>query len=125
MKERATAVEAVRRTNLGEVLRLVHHEGPRSRSVLTAETGLNRSTVADLVTALAEGGLVVEQEPDATRRVGRPSPVVSASADVVAIGVNPESMRSRSGRSAWVATCGFAPASSCPRFRPWPMASRS
>ncbi|CAH0126701.1 ROK family transcriptional regulator [Microbacterium sp. Bi121] len=90
MKERATAVEAVRRTNLGEVLRLVHRHGPRSRSLLTAETGLNRSTVADLVTALAERGLVTEQEPDANKRVGRPSPVVTASADVVAIGVNPE-----------------------------------
>lgn len=90
MKERATAVEAVRRTNLGEVLRLVHHEGARSRSLITAETGLNRSTVADLVTALVEKGLVTEQEPDPTKRVGRPSPVVTASADVVAIGANPE-----------------------------------
>lgn len=90
MKERATAVEGVRRTNLGEVLRLVHHEGPRSRSVITAQTGLNRSTVADLVTALVERGLVVEQEPDATKRVGRPSPVVTPSAEVVTIGVNPE-----------------------------------
>ncbi|WP_144795831.1 ROK family transcriptional regulator [Microbacterium paludicola] len=90
MKERATAVEAVRRTNLGEVLRLVHHEGTRSRSLITAETGLNRSTVADLVTALVERGLVVEQEPDPTKRVGRPSPSVSANADVIAIGANPE-----------------------------------
>ena len=90
MKERATAVEAVRRTNLGEVLRLVHQEGPRSRSTLTAETGLNRSTVADLVTELASRGLVTEQEPDPTRRVGRPSPMVAANPDVIAIGVNPE-----------------------------------
>lgn len=90
MKERATAVEAVRRTNLGEVLRLVHEEGPRSRSVLTNETGLNRSTVADLVAELASRGLVTEHEPDPTRRVGRPSPVVAAGADVIAIGVNPE-----------------------------------
>ncbi|MGO2520414.1 MAG: ROK family transcriptional regulator [Microbacterium sp.] len=90
MKERATAVEAVRRTNLGEVLRLVHHEGPRSRSLITAETGLNRSTVADLVTALVERGLVTEQDPDPTKRVGRPSPVVTPRTDVVAIGVNPE-----------------------------------
>lgn len=90
MRERATAVEAVRRTNLGDVLRLVHHGGPRSRSLITAETGLNRSTVADLVTALVERGLVQEQEPDPTKRVGRPSPVVAASTDVIAIGVNPE-----------------------------------
>lgn len=90
MVERASGLESVRRANLGEVLRLVHRGGPRSRATLTAETGLNRSTVADLVTALVERGLVVEQEPDATRRVGRPSPVVTASRDVVAIGVNPE-----------------------------------
>lgn len=90
MKERATAVEGVRRTNLGEVLRLVHHQGARSRSVITAQTGLNRSTVADLVTALVERGLVIEQEPDQTKRVGRPSPVVTPSTEVVAIGVNPE-----------------------------------
>ncbi|MBO0980038.1 ROK family transcriptional regulator [Microbacterium sp. SD291] len=86
----ARSVEGVRRRNLGEVLRLVHEGGPQSRARLTAATGLNRSTVADLVTTLADAGLVVEREPDQTRRVGRPSPVVAASHDVVAIAVNPE-----------------------------------
>jgi len=90
MNERATTVEGVRRTNLAEVLRLVHHSGPRSRAVITGETGLNRSTVSDLVGRLVEAGLVDEREPDPTRRVGRPSPVVVPSPDVVAIGVNPE-----------------------------------
>jgi len=90
MTHRTVGLEGVRRANLGEVLRLVHRSGPRSRATLTAETGLNRSTVADLVAALSERGLVVEQEPDPTRRVGRPSPVVAASENVVAIGVNPE-----------------------------------
>lgn len=90
MNERATTVEGVRRTNLGQVLRLVHHGGPRSRAVITAETGLNRSTVSDLVARLADAGLVQEHEPDPTRRVGRPSPIVAPSPDVVAIGVNPE-----------------------------------
>ena len=90
MNERATTVEGVRRTNLAEVLRLVHHSGPRSRAVITAETGLNRSTVSDLVGRLVEAGLVEEHEPDPTRRVGRPSPMVAASPGVVAIGVNPE-----------------------------------
>lgn len=90
MSGRATTVEGVRRTNLGEVLRLVHHVGPRSRAVITAETGLNRSTVSDLVARLAQAGLVEEHEPDPTRRVGRPSPIVVPRADVVAIGVNPE-----------------------------------
>lgn len=90
MAERASGVEGVRRTNLGEILRSVHRQGPRSRAVITAETGLNRSTVADLVAELVAQGLVVEQEPDPTRRVGRPSPVVAPSSDVVAIAVNPE-----------------------------------
>lgn len=90
MADRASGVEGVRRTNLGEVLRLVHQEGARSRARITAETGLNRSTVADLVTGLTAAGLVTEQNPDPTRRVGRPSPVVTANPDVVAIGVNPE-----------------------------------
>ena len=90
MNERATTVEGVRRTNLAEVLRLVHHAGPRSRAVITAETGLNRSTVSDLVGRLVEAGLVEEHEPDPTRRVGRPSPVVAPRPGVVAIGVNPE-----------------------------------
>lgn len=51
---------------------------------------MNRSTVADLVAELASRGLVTEHEPDPTRRVGRPSPVVAAGSDVIAIGVNPE-----------------------------------
>ncbi|MDT0158127.1 ROK family transcriptional regulator [Microbacterium sp. ARD32] len=90
MSERATTVEGVRRTNLGAVLRLVHHGGPRSRAVITAETGLNRSTVSDLVSRLTDAGLVCEHDPDPTRRVGRPSPIVAASDKVIAVGVNPE-----------------------------------
>ncbi len=90
MAERASSVERVRAANLGEVLRLVHQLGPRSRAVITAETGLNRSTVADLVAELASTGLVFEQDPDPTRRVGRPSPIVAAGDEVLAIAVNPE-----------------------------------
>jgi len=90
MNDRATRVEEVRRANLGEVLRLVHHRGPRSRAVITAETGLNRSTVSALVADLVEAGLAQERDPDLTRKVGRPSPIVVASDEVVAIAVNPE-----------------------------------
>ncbi|WOF24243.1 ROK family transcriptional regulator [Microbacterium betulae] len=90
MAERGMSVEGVRRRNLGEVLRLVHREGAQSRARITAATGLNRSTVADLVASLAEAGLVEEREPGQTRRVGRPSPIVAPSEDVVAIAVNPE-----------------------------------
>lgn len=98
---RTMGVEGVRRANLGAVLRLVHRSGPRSRARLTAETGLNRSTVADLVTTLVEAGLVVEREPDPDGRVGRPSPVVSGAEGVVAIGVNPEV------DAVEIAACGF------------------
>jgi predicted NBD/HSP70 family sugar kinase len=82
--------DGVHRRNLSKVLRLVHLEGPLSRARLTATTGLNRSTVATLVAELAELGLVREQAPDPTKRVGRPSPVVVPDPSVLALAVNPE-----------------------------------
>ncbi|MGZ0213217.1 MAG: ROK family protein [Actinomycetales bacterium] len=66
------------------------HRGAQPRSQLTAQTGLNRSTIAALVTELTELGLAYESEPDPTRQVGRPSPMVNADARTVAIAVNPE-----------------------------------
>lgn len=101
MRERTTGVEGVRRANLGAVLRLVHRAGSRSRATLTAETGLNRSTIADLVSSLVDEGLLVERDPDPDGRVGRPSPVVVGSDRVVAIGVNPEV------DAIEIAACGF------------------
>ncbi len=85
-----TAADGVRQRNLARILRLVHLDGPLSRATLTETTGLNRSTIADLVGELAREGLVQERAPDPSRRVGRPSPVVEAAPGVVAIGVNPE-----------------------------------
>lgn len=82
--------EGVRQRNLARLLRLVHLEGPLSRANLTGVTGLNRSTIADLVAELAREGLVVERAPDPSRRVGRPSPVVAVAPGVVAVAVNPE-----------------------------------
>ncbi|GAA1943248.1 ROK family transcriptional regulator [Microbacterium deminutum] len=79
-----------RQANLSRLLRLVHLEGPVSRATLTVVTGLNRSTIADLVGDLVALGLVEERAPDPSRRVGRPSPLVSAHPGVVAIAVNPE-----------------------------------
>ncbi|MCS3442376.1 ROK family transcriptional regulator [Microbacterium phyllosphaerae] len=76
--------------NLARILRLVHEDGAQSRAALTEATGLNRSTIADLVAELVRRGLVDERVPDLPGRVGRPSPVVTASARVVAIAVNPE-----------------------------------
>ncbi|WP_243075548.1 ROK family protein [Microbacterium sp. SS28] len=79
-----------RQANLSRLLRLAHLDGPVSRATLTLATGLNRSTIADLVGDLVALGLVEEHVPDPSRRVGRPSPLVSAHPAVVAIAVNPE-----------------------------------
>ncbi len=67
--------DEVRRHNLASILRLLHREGPASRSTLVTRTGLNRSTVGTLTTELAGAGLVRESVP-AGRGVGRPSIVV-------------------------------------------------
>jgi predicted NBD/HSP70 family sugar kinase len=58
------------------VLERLHLDGPASRSVLARTTGLNRSTIADLVGELTELGLVDEQPALVTSGPGRPSPVV-------------------------------------------------
>jgi predicted NBD/HSP70 family sugar kinase len=84
------AADGVRQRNLARILRLVHLDGPISRATLTEATGLNRSTIADLVGELVRERLVEERAPDPSRRVGRPSPMVTAAPGVVAIGVNPE-----------------------------------
>lgn len=82
--------DGVRARNLARVLRLVHLGGAQSRAQLTAATGLNRSTVADLVAELVEDGWVLERDPDPVGRVGRPSPVVAASPSTLVVAVNPE-----------------------------------
>ncbi|WP_404431026.1 ROK family protein [Microbacterium lacus] len=82
--------EGVRQRNLSRVFRLVHVYGPLSRAALTESTGLNRSTVADLVSHLVGAGVVQEHAPDPSRRVGRPSPVVAVDPGVLVIAVNPE-----------------------------------
>jgi predicted NBD/HSP70 family sugar kinase len=81
--------EDVRQFNLSIVLRMLHFSGSVSRSQLTTVSGLNRSTISDLVSELAELGLVTESE-GSTKSSGRPSHVVSASDNVVAFSVNPD-----------------------------------
>ncbi len=76
--------DEVRRSNLSTVLRLLHLGGAHTRSQLTVLTGLNRSTVGDLVTTLAALGLVRERPGD-VRGVGRPSLVVEPVAGSVAV----------------------------------------
>jgi predicted NBD/HSP70 family sugar kinase len=68
----------LRRRNLSTVLGHVHLSGPTSRSQLASRTGLNRSTIADLVGELSALGLVVERRSAKSAGPGRPSPVVSA-----------------------------------------------
>ena len=82
--------DQVRQHNLSAVLRLLREFGTMSRSSLTQRTGLNRSTISDLVTELQELGLIIESEALSTKGVGRPSLMVSFSDDVVVFSVNPE-----------------------------------
>lgn len=83
-------IDSVRRRNLSAVLTLIHRGGPVSRAAITVATGLNRSTVADLVAELEQLGLLIEGGPLATARVGRPSPLVSAAPTPVVLAINPE-----------------------------------
>jgi predicted NBD/HSP70 family sugar kinase len=69
-----TNQEAVRRHNLGTLLRHVHHAGELSRAQLTSRMRLNRSTIAGLVAELEALGLTEHATPAAGRRgAGRPS----------------------------------------------------
>jgi predicted NBD/HSP70 family sugar kinase len=76
-----TSAEELRRHNLGALLGHVHMAGPTSRSDLATITGLNRSTIADLVAELSALGLVVERRTPKSAGPGRPSPVVTAIAE--------------------------------------------
>jgi predicted NBD/HSP70 family sugar kinase len=78
---RGSTQDDVRRHNLGTLLTEVHRHGRRSRAQLTAEMGLNRSTIGDLVAELAAAGLVVERASVARGRAGRPSLMVAPRAD--------------------------------------------
>lgn len=75
-------MKPVREHNLGLVLRQVADQGPRSRSTLALETGLNKSTVSSLVADLIDAGLLrdspVEERPG---KVGRPPQSVELDPD--------------------------------------------
>ena len=70
-----TNQEAVRRHNLGTLLRHVHGAGRMSRAELTRLMGLNRSTIAGLVGELEALGLAERVSPASGARqgAGRPS----------------------------------------------------
>lgn len=82
--------DQTRRHNLSTILSALHHDGSQPRSQLTARTGLNRSTVAALVSELRELGLAFETEPSQTNQVGRPSPMVHPDGRTLGVAVNPE-----------------------------------
>lgn len=82
--------EDVRQHNLSILLQMIHLHGTTSRSQLTAATGLNRSTISDLVSELEQLGLAHESETPSPSGVGRPSLMVSASENVVSFAVHPE-----------------------------------
>jgi predicted NBD/HSP70 family sugar kinase len=86
-----TNQEAVRRHNLGTVLRYVHRAGSTSRATLTTRMALNRSTIGGLAGTLEDLGVVRRSGPVASRAgAGRPSAgleVVSRRAYVLAIDV--------------------------------------
>jgi predicted NBD/HSP70 family sugar kinase len=64
--------KTVRRHNLGLVLKNVAQGDRKSRAKVSAETGLNPSTVSSLVTDLIEWGLVREVGIEQDGSVGRP-----------------------------------------------------
>ena len=82
--------DLVRQHNLSVLLQMIHLHGTVSRSSLTSATGLNRSTISDLVSELQELGFVTETESASPSGVGRPSLMVTASNKVVAFSVHPE-----------------------------------
>ena len=92
---RAVGAEEVRRHNLGAVLESLHLSGPRTRSELTSTTGLNRSTISDLLAQLTVLGLVEERPGPAPLGPGRPSPEVylrPAGAAVLAVEIAVDSI---------------------------------
>lgn len=82
--------ENLRQHNLSVVLRMLHQSRSVPRSHLTSVTGLNRSTISDLVGELVSLGLATEAEAQIIGSVGRPSLTVQASDNIVAFSVNPE-----------------------------------
>jgi predicted NBD/HSP70 family sugar kinase len=79
--------DELRKVNLSAVLARVHASGPTSRAALTAELGLNRSTIGDLTAHLEALGLVSEMRPTQSRGAGRPSHLVVPREDVTVVAV--------------------------------------
>lgn len=74
-RRRGIGADELRRHNLSAVLDRLHIAGPRSRSQLADLTGLNRSTIRDLLAELSELGMVVEDRGATGSGPGRPSSI--------------------------------------------------
>lgn len=74
-RRRGVASEELRRHNLSAVLDRLHIASQLSRSELAAQTGLNRSTIRDLIAELTGLGLVAEDRGTTTSGPGRPSSI--------------------------------------------------
>lgn len=82
--------ENIRQHNLSIIMNLLYKGGTLARSQLTSVTGLNRSTISDLVVELEELGIITQSEAVTSGGVGRPSLSVAPSENIVAFAVNPE-----------------------------------
>ncbi len=92
---RGVASEELRRHNLAAVLDRLHVSGALTRSQLAQQTGLNRSTIRDLIGELVDLGLVVEDRGRTSNGPGRPSSVArveAAGAVVLAVEFEVDSM---------------------------------
>jgi len=87
--------ETVRRANLSAIVRELHANGPRSRSMLVARIGLTRSAIRSLLGELLAADLVREERAALQGTPGRPSPVVRTNPEamvVLAVEVNVDSL---------------------------------
>src|SRR5512138_2212940 len=72
--------EKVRKVNKSIVLNMLRLHAPISRAEVANLTGLNRSTVSNIVNVLISEGLVWEKEPQDSK-IGRPSIALSLRPD--------------------------------------------
>ena len=85
-----TGKDAIRQKNLSALLREVHRERTISRATLGETLGLSKTTIAELVSELVNIGLVTRVGNEQSGSAGRPSQLVSASPNPMAVVVNPE-----------------------------------
>jgi glucokinase-like ROK family protein len=71
-QQRSADQEMVRKVNKSLVLNTMRLHAPISRAEVANLTGLNRSTISNIVSVLIDEGLVCEQEPQGSK-IGRPS----------------------------------------------------